>query len=159
MICSAFCKYFYKETINTEYFFKLAGYDYDEPHGDFEIQREDNGIRIFAGVASSTKNEKIRYECREVGVEHNDVLFFELNDINEIVGKKFVWDSYENEYGEAGQLYVAEFESISEAEFVLESINDDIAVVYWKGIGDIGFDGNFDSDVPFETRAAFKVLG
>ena len=52
---------------------------------------------------------------------------------------------------------MVEYEQISKAEFMIESILDGIAAVYWKGIGDIRWGGEFDTDVPFETRVAIPL--
>ena len=134
------------------FFFKLAGYDYDEPRGEITIEQEDGGIRLFAAVYSSTENDEIDFECQEASVEHTEGIFLKVQSITEIVGKKFIWESPENEYGYAGTLNVVEYEQLSKAEFVIENISDCVATVYWKGIGDIRWSGDFDTDVPFETR-------
>ena len=138
-------------------FFKLAGYDYDEPRGEITIEHEDGGIRLFAAVYASTDNEDIDYECQEASVEHTEGIFIKAQDITELVGRKFVWETPENEYGYAGTLNVVEYEQITKAEFVIESINDGVAIVYWKGIGDIRWGEEFGTDVPFETRVAIPL--
>lgn len=134
------------------FFFKLAGYDYDEPRGEITIEQEDGGIRLFAAVYASTENDEIDFECQEASVEHTEGIFLKVQSITEIVGKKFIWESPENEYGYAGTLNVVEYEQLSKAEFVIENISDGVATVYWKGIGDIRWSGDFNTDVPFETR-------
>ena len=138
-------------------FFKLAGYDYDEPSGDISIEHEDGGIRLFVQVCAGTENEAIDYECQEASVEHTEGIFFKVQCLTELVGRRFVWDTPENEYGYAGTLNVVEYEQISKAEFMIETIHDGIATVYWKGIGDIRWGEEFGTDVPFETRVAIPL--
>ena len=134
------------------FFFKLAGYDYDEPRGEITIEQEDGGIRLFAAVYASTENDEIDFECQEASVEQTEGIFINARSITEIVGRKFIWETPENEHGYAGTLNVVEYEQLSQAEFVIEDITDGAATVYWKGVGDIRWSGDFGTDVPFETR-------
>ena len=138
-------------------FFKLAGYDYDEPRGEISMEYEDGGIRLFVNVFASTDNDEIDFECQGASLEQVEGMFIKAQNIQELVGRRFVWDTPENEYGYAGVLNVVEYEQISKAELVIESINDGIATVYWHGIGDIRWDEPFDTDVPFETRVMISL--
>ncbi|MBR6421083.1 MAG: hypothetical protein IKS42_12175 [Oscillospiraceae bacterium] len=138
-------------------FFKLAGYDYNEPRGEITIEHEDNGIRLFVDVFASTDNDDIDFECQAASLEQVDGIFIKAQSIQELVGRRFVWDTPENENGYAGVLNVVEYEQISKAEFMIESIIDGIATVYWRGIGDIRWDEPFDIDVPFETRVTIPL--
>ena len=138
-------------------FFKLAGYDYDAPRGSVTIRSEDDGIRLFVDVYANTKNEEIDYECRDVGIEQVNGIFLKVKSLQELVGRKLVWEDFENEYGDAGVLNVIECEWIRNAEFIIESINDGIMTVYWKGIGDICWSSPFNVNVPFETRVTIPL--
>ena len=138
-------------------FFKLAGYDYDAPRGYVTISFEDDGIYLSAEVYAQTDNEEIDCECRGVGIEQPEGIFIKAQSLQELVGRKLVWEDCENEYGYAGVIYVVEFERINKAEFIIESINDGIMTVYWKGCGDILWSSPFDSDVPFETRVSIPL--
>ncbi|MBR4628613.1 MAG: hypothetical protein IKO47_13140 [Ruminococcus sp.] len=138
-------------------FFKLAGYDYNEPRGSISIERENDGIRLFTEVYASIDNDDIDFECQEVSLEQVEGIFIKAKSIHELAGKRFVWETPENEYGYAGVLNVVEYEQINKAEFVIESISDGIITVYWRGIGDICWDEPFDTDVQFETRVAIPL--
>ncbi len=138
-------------------FFRLAGYDYDEPRGELTIEHEDGGIRLFVNVYASTENDDIDFECQEASLEQVEGIFFRVQSIRELVGRKIVWETPENEYGYAGVLNVVEYEEISKAEFVIEEIRDGMMTVCWKGIADIGWSKPFDSDVPFETRVTIPM--
>ena len=138
-------------------FFKLAGYDYDAPRGKISIKHEDGGIRLYVDVFSITNNEDIDYECQEVGIEQVEGVFVKVHSLQELVGRKLVWDTPENEYGYAGVLNVVEYELINKAEFIIESIHDGIMTVYWKGIGDICWSSPFNINVPFETRVTIPL--
>ncbi|MBR2086778.1 MAG: hypothetical protein IJ906_06535 [Oscillospiraceae bacterium] len=72
-------------------FFKLAGYDYDEPSGDISIEHEDGGIRLFVQVCAGTENEAIDYECQEASVEHTEGIFFKAQSLMELVGRRFLY--------------------------------------------------------------------
>ena len=138
-------------------FFKLAGYDYDAPRGYVTITSEDDGIYLSVEVYAETNNEEIDYECRGVGIEQVNSIFLKVNSLQELVGRKLVWEEFENEYGEAGVIYVVEFEQLNKAELIIESINDGKMTVYWKGSGDILWSPPFGSDVPFETRVTIPL--
>lgn len=140
-----------------ETFFKLAGYDYDEPGGGISIEFENGGIRLFVNVYASTDNDDIDDECQGPSLEQVEGIFIKAQSLQELVGRRLLWDTPENEYGYAGVLNVVEYEQITKAEFVIESIIDGIMTVYWKGIGDIRWSAPFDTDVPFETRVAISL--
>ena len=90
-------------------------------------------------------------------MEQVEGIFVRAQSLQELVGRRFVWDSPENACGYAGVLNVIEYEQISKAIFVIEAIQDGMMTVYWSGIGDIGWSAPFDRDVPFETRAAIPL--
>ena len=140
-----------------ENFFKLAGFDYDAPRGEVSIDYEDDGIRLFVNVYSRTENENVDYECQEVSLEQVEGIFIKVPSLLELVGRKLVWEEAENEYGYAGVLNVVEYELINKAEFIIESINDGIMTVYWKGFGDICWSSPFNVNVPFETRVTIPL--
>lgn len=138
-------------------FFKLAGYDYNDPRGDVSVDHEDGGIRLFVNVYASTDNGEVPYECREAAVEQVEGIFLKVQSLQELVGKTLVWETEENEYGYAGVLNVVEYEVLSKAEFTVERIEDGMMTVYWKGIGNIGWSSPFNVNVPFETRVTVPL--
>ena len=138
-------------------FFKLAGYDYDEPRGTGSVQQEDDGLSLSVNVYARTKNTEVPNACQEVSLEQVDAIFLKVQSLRELVGRKLVWEEYQNEYGCAGALNVNEYQLIDNAEFTIESINDGSMTVYWKGHCDIHLCSPFDVAVPFETRVTIPL--
>ncbi|MCR4646949.1 MAG: hypothetical protein K5695_16335, partial [Oscillospiraceae bacterium] len=138
-------------------FFMLAGYDYDEPRGTVSVQQEDDGLSLSVNVYARTKNTEVPNACQEVSLEQVDAIFLKVQSLRELVGRKLVWEEYQNEYGCAGALNVNEYQLIDNAEFTIESINDGSMTVYWKGHCDIHLRSPFDVVVPFETRVTIPL--
>ena len=138
-------------------FFKLAGYDYEEPHGTVYIEHEDDGISLYMNVYAKTKNEEVPNACQEVSLEQIDGIFLKVQSLQELVGKILVWEEYSNEYGDAGALNMNKCQMIDNAELTVESINGSSMTICWKGHCDIGLNAPFDAAVPFETRVTIPL--
>ena len=138
-------------------FFKLAGYDYDELSGIVYVYPEDDGISLYVNVYAKTKNEQVPSECQKASLEQIDGIFLKVKSLQELVGRKLVWEEASNEYGNAGALNVIECEMINNAELTIEGIENGCMTVYWKGHGDIRRKEPFNVDVPFETRVTIPI--
>ena len=138
-------------------FFKLAGYDYDEVNGTVNIYQEDDGISLYVNVYAKTKNVQVPSECQKASLEQIDGIFLKVKSLQELVGRKLVWEEASNEYGNAGALNVIECEMINNAELTIEGIENGSMTVYWKGHGDIRRKEPFNVDVPFETRVTIPI--
>ena len=131
----------------------------------FDLRAVGNGkTTIRAGYLYSeatgmiyTMDRTFRVGSFNVILEQIDGIFLKVKSLQELVGRKLVWEEASNEYGNAGALNVIECEMINNAELTIEGIENGSMTVYWKGHGDIRRNAPFNVDVPFETRVTIPL--
>ena len=105
-------------------------------------------IDIFA----RTKDEKIASEIKEVQL-YIDAFHTNVHSVEELVHKKFVWDSTENLNQEAaGVLNIIDFEDVTKGTIEVLKVEDHNITIHWNGTGNIYWDNEFGKDVPFDTE-------
>ena len=106
------------------------------------------GIDIFA----RTKDEKIASEIGEVQL-YVDPFHTNVHTVEELVNKKFIWDSVENNNHEsAGTLNIVEFEDVTKGTIEVLKVEGNQITIRWNGTGNIYWDNEFGKDVPFTTE-------
>jgi len=89
---------------------------------------------------------------------HNNGFDTGVSSIEQLVGKKFIWNSSENEKGEeAGRLYVFEHEDITKGTIEIIDFIDNSFSIRWSGTANIFFNELYYKNVPFETNFTTQI--
>ncbi len=131
-----------------EYYFKLRDMNYEIDGAIIDIASENDELLLLPEVNATNDNGALGY----VSLYHNEGFSTNIKELSELLGKKYVWDSENNEKGEdAGTLYVLEHENVTKGVIEILEVTDEFITIKWTGLANVYWDEDLSENVPFET--------
>lgn len=116
------------------------------------ISKEEENINLVFDIVAETEDENVEYEMSRLSLYHNDGFCTYTKNIQDLKGRKFVWEEPYNEDDEAaGFLCVQEHEEITKSIIEILNVDGNILTVYWSGEANVFWDEKYGDNVPFET--------
>ncbi len=139
---------------------KFQKYDYEIIEARMEMKIEDGEIWLSPSFTAEYENEKdeIDYEVSGVYLYFNGYFNTKVKDINALKGCKFQCDSQMPDNGDIALIYVVEHEDINNAVLEILDVTEEYIEFNWTGKGDVHWDEDFYTDVPFNATARGKIM-
>lgn len=126
---------------NIKYNVKEAKVSFTDIGGNF---------KMFIDISADSND--VEYELSYIRLYNEEGFLTGVNNYDDLKGKKYVWDSIENESGEfAGSLYVLEHEDITKGTIEILDCNSSLIKIKWSGIANVYWNEKFGANVPFEA--------
>lgn len=138
---------------------KLKFYYYDEAEASRWHNRQPG---LFLAAAAGAEERELNGEDCAPWLRHNFGIKVDIAGWTGLEGKCWVFGGASDENNnEAGFLGVYEEEALKECRFEVIKRDGRKFTIKWDGIGDMFFDEDYDSDVPFECEfvAEFEGIG
>ncbi len=130
--------------------FFLKNVEYNVTESKVSFTDIGGNLKMFINICA--ENNDVEYELSYARLYHEEGFLTGVSDYRDLKGKKYIWDSIENEYGElAGTLYVLEHEDITKGCIEILDCDDKSIIIKWSGTANVYWNEEFGEDVPFET--------
>lgn len=137
---------------------RLKDIVYDITDTYCSVSSRNGEIYLSLDTDAKCSDENVEYELCSARLYHEDGFNTHASSLEELKGKKFVWDSEENDDGEeAGTLYVLEHEYLSSGTIEITDISDGFMTIYWSGLANVYWSEEYGSDIPFEAEFTVKL--
>lgn len=137
-------------------YFILNDVTYKIISSSITLYETNEGIQLFPEVKA--KNNQVEQELSELHLYHNNGFQTGVKKIEELAGKRYIWEETYNDKGEeAGFLYVLEHENVTEGTIEIMGVDKNYITLKWKGKANIFWDEVFGADVPFEAVFQMKL--
>lgn len=137
---------------------RLKDIVYDITDASLSADHCDGEIYLFPEVNAECSDESVEHELRSAWLYHNNGFNTHAETFEELKGKKFVWESEENDDGEeAGTLYVLEHDNLSSGTIEITDVSDGYMTVRWSGLANLYWSEEYGSDIPFEAEFTVRL--
>ncbi|MDE6030219.1 MAG: hypothetical protein K2G32_01175 [Oscillospiraceae bacterium] len=137
---------------------RLKDIVYDITDTYCSVSSRNGEIYLFPDIDAECSDENVEYELCSARLYHNNGFNTHASSLEELKGKKFVWDSEENADGEeAGTLCVLGHENHSSGTIEIIDVSDGFMTIYWSGLANVYWSEEYGSDIPFEAEFTVKL--
>lgn len=137
---------------------RLKDIVYDITDTYCSVSSRNGEIYLSLDTDAECSDENVEYELCSARLYHEDGFNTHASSLEELKGRKFVWNSEENADGEeAGTLYVLEHEYLSSGTIEITDVSDGFMTIYWSGLANVYWSEEYGSDIPFEAEFTVKL--